>query len=107
MNTEQFKQFVSENKDNSGLFNLVLKHRGANGTTREFAVYVVKDGKLKDVTFAASEVTERKIGKNGGIRVLGCGQDMAFYLTCDILGSVLNDHSGVHQYNAAQHYALL
>lgn len=61
-----------------------IKHVSQSGMTRDIAFYIpvyAHDGKLsmRNITWIMSKLIDRRYNdKNGGIRVHGCGMDMAY-----------------------------
>lgn len=66
----------------------VLRHVSASGMQREISLHVVDKatGRLLNITYSASVVTDRALGKRGGgIIIRGCGMDMGFALVDDLM----------------------
>ena len=60
----------------------------ASGMSRTIKVLLVEDGRIRDISYAASVALQWSEGKNGGVKVGGCGMDMGFHLVY-LLSSVL------------------
>ncbi len=65
-----------------------LKSVSASGMQRRIELFIVENGEICNISFAASIVTGRKFSDKGGIVCNGCGMDMGFDLVYS-LGSAL------------------
>lgn len=63
----------------------VLRHVSGSGMTRHISLYVVDDGKIRDVTWDVGRLLGyRRNRDNGGLVVQGCGMDMGFDLVYNL-----------------------
>lgn len=58
----------------------LIRHVSASGMRREVAVFVVNEGRIRDITNPAAFAVDGTIGKHRGIIVNGCGFDAGFDL---------------------------
>ena len=69
----------------------LVRHVSASGMSRDISLFVVRDGKIVDITYYAAHALEWRLVERDGrraIRVSGCGMDMGFH-TVYTLASVL------------------
>lgn len=76
----------------------VLRHVSASGMQWEISLHVVDKttGRLRNITYSASVIVDRSLGKLGGIIIKGCGMDIGFALVDDLLSALfpsLNWHA--------------
>lgn len=65
-----------------------LRNVSASGMRRRIELFIVENGHICNISFAAAIVTHRKLSDKGGIICNGCGMDMGFDLVYS-LGSAL------------------
>ena len=67
----------------------VLRHVSKSGMLRVIALYVIRKGELRWITYWAAQFMDDRFDRDReGIRVTGCGMDMGFSLVYN-LGSML------------------
>lgn len=73
----------------------VIRHVSASGMSREISLYSVDNEKrMIGISYTAGKIIGWGQGKLGGIKVRGCGMDMAFH-TVYTLSSILYDNAGI------------
>ena len=78
----------------------LLRHGSVSGMSKEISLFAVAGGKLIDLTYNASVVLGRKIGKHGGIVMRGTGYNAAYELVHDMYG-VVNPDVGTYFHQEA------
>jgi len=94
-----------------------LKHVSRSGMYRVISLYIVEEGRIRNINGYASDLLEGYDNRHEGCRAFGCGMDMGFHLVYT-LSSVLfhgnfectgencqsNDHAnGDRNYEPHQH----
>lgn len=63
----------------------VLLHASRSGMSRSIGVLAVKDGEIRDVSWAVARVLDWRFDRDrGGVKVRGCGMDMGFHLVYEL-----------------------
>ena len=66
----------------------MLRHVSTSGMSRRISLFIVNNGELDSLDYAASRALDWKISDKGGIVVSGCGMDMGFHLVYSLGASV-------------------
>ena len=91
---EQIKNNLIKLLENNNQVYCIIRHVSESGMSREISLHVIDDEKrLCDISYSASQIIGWNQGKSGGIKVSGCGMDMAFH-TVYTLSSILYDGYG-------------
>jgi hypothetical protein len=62
-----------------------VKRVSASGMSRAISCYIVsKDKRIVELDWYISRVSDRKIHKNGGVIIGGCGMDMGFAMVYNL-----------------------
>ena len=62
----------------------VIKHVSRSGMQRRIGIYVVRNNKVVDLAASVCDLLGHEWGGDGSVVVGGCGQDVAFYLVCEL-----------------------
>ena len=73
------KELLERIKPNQAIY-CNLKSVSTSGMQRRIELFIVENGDIKNISFAASVVTGRKLSDKRGIICNGCGMDMGFHL---------------------------
>lgn len=65
----------------------VIRHVSSSGMQREISVKMIDSGRIIHLDWLVSTALGKKIGKNNGIVMRGCGMDMGFALVDNIVHS--------------------
>ena len=70
----------------------ILRHASASGMSRSISTVIAKNGEMVDITYYAARAMDDTIdGKNGGIKVSGCGMDMGFSVVYNLSRVLFKD----------------
>ena len=62
----------------------VLRSVARSGMSREISFLVVRDNAVLSIDWHIARVLDMKQGRNGGIKVHGCGMDMGFHVVYNL-----------------------
>lgn len=77
---EQERQYLRGVLNPGDTVYTLIRHVSASGMRRELSVFVVSEGRIRDITNPAAFAVDATIGKHCGIIVNGCGFDAGFDL---------------------------
>lgn len=81
MNTEQneARNYLLSVLNPGSTVYTVITHVARSGMSRSIQTLIAKDSEIVDITWAVARVTGYTFDrKNGGVKIGGCGMDMAF-----------------------------
>lgn len=62
-----------------------INHVSASGMTRWISTYIARDSEIIDITWNVAKLIDESVNKgHAGIKLQGCGMDMAFYLVYEL-----------------------
>jgi hypothetical protein len=76
----------------------VIRHVSTSGMQREISVKMIDSGRIIHLDWLVSIALGKKIGKNNGIVMKGCGMDMGFALVDNITHTCGNGKRFRHEW---------
>mgnify|MGYP000694525204 CR=1 FL=1 len=89
--TENKEKLLSMLNGNRDIYTLV-KRVSSTGMSRHIQCFIVRDGKIVNITYWVSNILGYKINRDtGGLVVGGCGMDMGFHVVYSLSRSLFPD----------------
>ncbi len=60
------------------------EHVSSSGMTRRISLFIVHDGRIRNIDTYAADLMGYKVSDRGGLSVSGCGTDMGFHLVYNL-----------------------
>jgi hypothetical protein len=76
----------------------VIRHVSNSGMQREISVKMIDSGRIIHLDWLVSTALGKKIGKNNGVVMKGCGMDMGFALVDNITHTCGNGKRFRHEW---------
>lgn len=95
---------IKKNADTPRLFVCSLAHVARSGMQREIKFGINYKGEFADITYLVAKYYGSKIGKNGGVKVRGCGMDMIFHALNNFFSAL--GFESPYKCSAVQNYKL-